>query len=81
MQEAVQSDAASIEAVARWTEDESKTRLDIVLTISRSEIKQIKDCETVRGITLKLKNIQIKRTNAKGCAPGSFGVTKYARWR
>lgn len=57
MQEAVQSDAASIEVAARWTEDESRAWLVIVLTISRSEIKQIKGCETVRDITLKLKNI------------------------
>lgn len=53
----VAGDAASVTAVRNWIVADNKAKSDIILSISPSEFKQIKGCETSRDVWLKLEGI------------------------
>ena len=46
----VAGDVASTSATKQWKVNDSKAKLDIILSISPSELKQIKGCETSRDV-------------------------------
>lgn len=53
----VQGDDSSLRAVEAWRKADSKAKSDIILSISTSELKQIKGCMTSRDVWLKLERI------------------------
>ncbi|CAH2018096.1 unnamed protein product [Acanthoscelides obtectus] len=50
-------DEASTRAVEAWTKGDSKAMSDIILSISPSEIKQVKNCNTSKELWQKLEGI------------------------
>ncbi|KAK9751402.1 Zinc knuckle [Popillia japonica] len=50
-------DASSQTKLDAWIKDDSKAKSDIILSISPSELKQIKGCATSRDVWLKLESI------------------------
>ena len=58
--------AMNAPTIVEWTKNDSKARSDIVLSISPTELKQIKNCDTSRGMWLRLEEIyQSKGTSEK----------------
>ncbi|KAG5323079.1 POLX protein, partial [Pseudoatta argentina] len=55
--ERIDGDAASETAERDWVERDSKAKSDLILSISAGELKQIKECQTLRHIWLKLESI------------------------
>lgn len=55
--EIVPNDAASRQTHDAWTKNDNKARSDIILSISSSELKQIKGCITSRDVWLRLETI------------------------
>jgi len=55
--ERIIGDSASEAAVMDWLEKDSKAKSDLILSISASELKQIKECQTSRDVWLKLESI------------------------
>lgn len=55
--EAIVGDATTSTALASWKKGDNKAKSDIVLSISQSELKLIKGCETSRQVWQKLENI------------------------
>lgn len=53
----VEGDAASIEAVKKWEIEDKKARSDIILSVSPSELKLIKGCDTSREVWQKLESV------------------------
>lgn len=53
----VGNDETSRKAVEAWKKADSKAKSDIILSISPSELKQIKNCSTSRDVWLKLETI------------------------
>jgi len=53
----VADDSVAANAVKQWKANDDKAKSDIILSISPSELKQIKGCETSRDVWLKLENI------------------------
>ncbi|KAJ3661597.1 hypothetical protein Zmor_005987 [Zophobas morio] len=49
--------ATNAAAIAEWVKNDSKARSDIVLSISPTELKQIKNCDTSRSMWLRLEEI------------------------
>lgn len=54
--EVIANNAASENATRTWEQNDAKARSDIVLSISSTELKQIKGCITSREVYLKLKD-------------------------
>lgn len=48
--EVLANDGASAAAAKTWSENDRKAKSDIILSISPSELKQIKGCETSRDV-------------------------------
>lgn len=55
--EFIANDAATATAIAAWNKGDSKAKSDIVLSISATELKQIKGCVTSRDVWRKLETI------------------------
>lgn len=55
--EVMPNDSASRMAYDAWTINDRKTRSDIILSISSTELKQIKGCETSRDVWRRLEEI------------------------
>jgi len=55
--EIIEGNAASATAVAAWDTADRKAHSELILSISPSELKQIKDCTTSREIWIKLHEI------------------------
>jgi len=53
----IAGDAASMDAVKRWTEGDLKVQSDIILAITPSELKPVKGCATAREVWKKLEEI------------------------
>lgn len=53
----IQGNLESEAAVNRWLEKDSKVKSDLILSISASELKQVKGCQTSQDIWLKLESI------------------------
>lgn len=58
-------DATSETAVRNWIVADNKAKSDIILSISPSELKQIKGCNTSRDVWLKLEGIYQSRGPAR----------------
>lgn len=54
-------DAASVTAVRNWIVADNKAKSDIILSISPTELKQIKGCETSRDVWLKLEEFSSRK--------------------
>jgi len=52
----VESEAAA----AKWAADDGKTHAELILTISPSELKQVKNCTTSHEVWTRLKYINPK---------------------
>lgn len=63
--EVIVDNAASENTARMWEQNDTKARSDIVLSISSTELKQIKGCITVREVWLKLKDVSVKGTGTK----------------
>lgn len=48
---------ANENAVRTWDKNDNKAKSDIILSISPSELKQVKGCVTSREVWLKLESI------------------------
>lgn len=48
---------ANATKVAEWIKGDQKAKSDMILSISGSELKQVKNCDTSRAMWLKLKEI------------------------
>lgn len=53
----IEGDATTLAALENWKRGDSKAKSDIILSISTSELKLIKGCETSRQMWLKLESI------------------------
>ncbi|KMQ84567.1 retrovirus-related pol polyprotein from transposon tnt 1-94, partial [Lasius niger] len=53
----IEGDATTLAALENWKRGDSKAKPDIILSISTSELKLIKGCETSRQMWLKLESI------------------------
>ena len=63
--EIVQGDAKSRDDFVKWIEMDQKAKANIILCISPSEQKQIKNCETSSEIWKKIRrNISIIRSHS-----------------
>jgi len=63
--EVVPNDAASLRAEAEWIKNDNKAKSDIILSISASELKQVKGCATSREVWQKLESIYQSRGPAR----------------
>lgn len=54
--EVITGDTTSENATRTWKQNDAKARSDIVLSISSSELKQIKGCVTSHEVWLKLRD-------------------------
>jgi len=63
--EAVPNDEASLRAEAEWIKCDNKAKSDIILSISASELKQVKGCATSREVWQKLESIYQSRGPAR----------------
>ena len=50
-------DNANVAHVQAWVKNDQKARSDIILSISPSELKQVKNCETSRDMWTRLREI------------------------
>lgn len=57
--------ATSMQEVNAWIENDNKAKSDIILSISPSELKQVKGCDTSRELWLKLKSIYQSKGSAR----------------
>lgn len=53
----IEGDVTSKSASEKWIREDNKARSDKILSISPSELKQVKGCSTSRDIWVKLQNI------------------------
>jgi len=51
--------------IATWQYNDEKTRADLILAISPSELKQVRGCQKSRELWLKLESIYASREPAK----------------
>jgi len=63
--EVVPNDEASLRAEAEWIKCDNKAKSDIILSISASELKQVKGCATSREVWQKLESIYQSRGPAR----------------
>ena len=63
--EIVCDSAASVVAAETWKSNDEKARSDILLSISPSELRQVKNYETSRKLWLKLEEIHQSKGPAK----------------
>lgn len=66
--EVMAGNAASTEAARKWEQNDAKARSDIVLSISSTELKQIKGCGTSREVWLRLKDTYQSKGPARKAA-------------
>lgn len=62
------NDAASVNSVNAWEINDAKARSDIILSISSSELKQIKGCATSHQVWIKLQGTYQSRGPARKAA-------------
>lgn len=55
--EVIAGNAESIQRARTWEIEDQKARSDLILSISPSELKQIKECDTSRQVWCKLQEI------------------------
>lgn len=63
--EIIEGDAASVMAYNKWITDDKKAKSDLILSISPTELKQLKGCETARETWLKLESIYASKGPAR----------------
>lgn len=66
--EVIPGNTASENAARVWVQDDAKARSDIVLSISSTELQQIKGCTTSRKVWLKLKDTYQSKGPARKAA-------------
>ncbi|KMQ87943.1 retrovirus-related pol polyprotein from transposon tnt 1-94 [Lasius niger] len=66
--ERIAGNAASENTARMWEQNDAKARSDIVLSISSTELKQIKGCTTSRKVWLKLKDTYQSKGPARKAA-------------
>lgn len=66
--EIMPNNAASEQAARIWEQNDAKARSDIILSISSTELKQVKGCATSREVWLRLKNTYQSKGPARKAA-------------
>lgn len=75
--ESMEGDAASIAAARDWKIKDEKAKSDLILSISASQLKQVKNCVTSRELWIKLESIfQSKRPAHKATLLKSLTLQK-----
>ncbi|KMQ86142.1 retrovirus-related pol polyprotein from transposon tnt 1-94 [Lasius niger] len=63
--EPINGNVANATAISAWTKGDSKAKSDIILSISATELKQVKGCNTSREVWLKLESIYLSKGPAR----------------
>lgn len=64
----MEGNAASVNAIREWEKNDAKARSDIILSISSSELKQIKGCKTAKEVWSKLEDTYQSKGPARKAA-------------
>lgn len=55
--EAIAGNVASINEQEKWIKEDKKAKSELILSMSPSELRQLKGCDTSRSVWLKLQSI------------------------
>lgn len=66
--EVIAGNAVSENTARMWEQNDAKARSDIILSISSTELKQIKGCNTAQEVWLKLKDTYQSKGPARKAA-------------